>query len=129
MIVFDYIFYRLTVSYSHFLEDRGITGQITVSLVQTMLIMNPVVWYFLKYYNAQERAEYTDKMKITVVVVMCIFFVFNAFRYRKRFDKLHERWKDESDLKKGLKFILVLILVLSVVFFLPVLVSIKDYTA
>ncbi len=128
MIIFDYIFYRFVLIYYSFDGKRGITGQVTVGLIQALIILNPIAWYFLENYSSQERKTFIYEIETLVVVIMTPLFLFNGIRYRKRFDELHEKWKDESDSKKVIKLSLIILLILGLVLFTPILVSIKDYS-
>ncbi|MEP4120688.1 MAG: hypothetical protein ABJL86_02995 [Gilvibacter sp.] len=108
----DYVFYRVYMFYQ---DGKSYTAGF-VAVVQFFSLLS--IASLLKY-----AIEFNIE-KYVLIATGILLLALNAYRYENNFDvkALHERWKDESSIKKRLKGWVIFLYTLFVVLF-PLIVA------
>lgn len=123
MNILDYAWYRVAKLYYRWDSD-GITASAFTGLSLGLLV-NDLIYLALNWTNAFDSFHHTVSRgtygKIGLILTLSIV-AYNYFRYRKRYRRFREKWKDERKgivyTAKGLAVILGLIFPLMMLFFL-----------
>ena len=125
--IFDYTFYRVAKAYKKWDGFEGITAIFAVSLSQSMIIIDIILFVILETLSKSERLDLNPYDKIILVTIMLAILVLNFIRYKGKFIVFDERWKNELRNQRIYKGILVIFLILFPVIFPILLTSLRDY--
>jgi hypothetical protein len=118
MVIFDYIFFRMTQFFFEKSGRRGVPSITILSLTQTFLIaivINPVINLAISK-NAREL--HYHRFGYLGAAIFLLLFSLNYRNYKDKYLKLRFRWKDETPAKRVVNGILVmLVVVLPVIIF------------
>jgi hypothetical protein len=126
--IFDYTFYRVAKAYKKWDGFEGITAIFAVSLSQSMILLDIILFIILETLNKSERLDLKPYDKISTVTIMLVIFILNFIRYKGKFSVFDERWKNELRNKKIINGIFVILLILGPIVFPMLLLNLKDYT-
>lgn len=109
MIIFDYIFFRVA---KFFYKKDGVDAFraiCTVSLIQTLILGKLFFWIVkLKYWRFDHFIHLPIQVKYFAYVIALIIIFFNYIRYRKKYWRFSEKWKDtETQSQRKLRGVLV----------------------
>ncbi|MCB0540741.1 MAG: hypothetical protein KDE33_24710 [Bacteroidetes bacterium] len=88
---------------------EGVTAEVTLSLVQTILVADLIIIPVKIIYDSNVLIPYSRTFSIIGVGLCILLMIYNHFRYKDRFDALEKRYLAESDRKKKLRGIMVIV--------------------
>lgn len=109
MIIFDYIYYRITKAYFKWDGRTGFTGILLVSMMQVMTISAVIMFFIAKLYTVAETTPHKRTMVNVFLAFSILLTVLNYRHYNGRYNSLKRRWKEEADLQKFQRGILVVL--------------------
>lgn len=109
MKMFDYIFYKITKAYFKLDGRSGATGIAGVTIVQGLLLFD--IFFFVLKLLKVDLPFYSKTITAIASIVILILFALNFYRYSERYNKLRFLWKNESESKSAMGWILVFFLI------------------
>ena len=112
-MVFDYMFYRIAKFYY---KKDGVDAICTLFIVSVIqgLLFGAIVFSVLRaLYGLLETAKYTQLAGKIGIVVGILLLVFNFLRYKGKYWRFAERWKDtKTEKQRRIRGILVVVAIL-----------------
>lgn len=128
--IFDYMYFRIAQFYVKIERNSKVytSATIAVTLTQFLILIDIVGTVLLENYSQENRAIIIRNFFMVFIVLLAILNIFNYKRYYNAYDKYNEKWKCEDKKKRILKGIVVFILFVIPLMYIPILLSLKDYT-
>ena len=129
--IYDYMFYRISKWYRNRTSKDKLDSEnahIAVSISQGFLITDVMGMVLLVKYSKDIRVEIMDKLFPFYIILIILIIFFNYWRYRNKFDELHEKFKDENKTTYRFKTIIIILLFILPILFIPVFLNIYDYS-
>jgi hypothetical protein len=117
--LFEYMYYRITKAYLKREGKLGITAIISISLCQTLFIVDFIFSIMRLFLHRSETVQYTKLAIILVVVLLTLMDIWNYSKYKNKYDEYEKRWGNENSSKRRLRGIIIVI-----VLFLPLIIAI-----
>jgi hypothetical protein len=108
-IFFEYLYYRITKAYYKWDGDEGITAIIAISMLQTLLIGDFIIFIIRLFLDRGETLEYAKIASGIGVGVFLILGFVNFLKYRKKFDEYQLKWGNENKIKKRIRGVLIVV--------------------
>jgi len=110
------MFYRIAKAYFKWDGQDGITAIITVSLCQSLIIMDIIFVIIRLLYPRQETLGIGNIGKVVVIASLVIIIFANFIRYKNRYDDYKLIWSSEKPSRKRINgFLVILSLILPLV--------------
>ncbi len=106
---FDYFYYRLTKAYFKWDGRSGNTAIMGISMIQFLIITNILTIGFHVMFARSTRPRLPGWTPYLGVVIMLSLIIVNYFKYRKKYNQLRSRWKDEDHKARFLKGVVVIL--------------------
>jgi len=106
---FNYMYYRITKAYFKWDGSTGITAIILLTLFQTMLICDVIIFIIRMFLHRSETIGYTKMATIIGAGLYILLCILNFSKYRNKYDEYKLRWEDEKTTMKIMKGILLVI--------------------
>ena len=86
--IYSYMYYRLATWYFKYEKKGKISygASILVSLSQMMILTDIIGFFFLEYYDQNERQILMDKFKPYYIILILLLSFVNDFKYRNMYD-------------------------------------------
>jgi hypothetical protein len=106
---FEYTYYRITKAYYKWDSSGGITSILVISLSQTLLISDIIIFIIRLFFHRSETLQYVKLASTIVVVLLIIICILNFSKYKNKYDEYQMRWGNEKQFTRRLRGILVII--------------------
>ena len=106
---FDYIFYRVAKVYMKWDGSNAVTAQISVSLIQTLILVAPLLLITRLLYERSVTSQYSKEIAYAAVAILFLFMLLNYQKYRHKYEELNEYWKNEEQKIKQVRGVMVLL--------------------
>jgi hypothetical protein len=128
--IFDYMYFRIAQFYVKIERNSKVytSATIAVTLTQFLILIDIVGTVLLENYSQENRAIIIRNFFMVFIVLLAILNIFNYKRYYNAYDKYNEKWSCEDKKRRILKGIVVFILFVIPLMYIPILLSLKDYT-
>lgn len=127
---FDYTYYRLSTWYIKREKEQpiyiGASG--LVALSQVAIIIDILGFIVLESFTIAESKPVIDKYIWYFVAILLIIPFVNDLHFKNKFPIYKEKWKNIDKKKKDLYDILIFLLLFGSISFIPILLSVFDYT-
>lgn len=128
---YDYMYYRIATWYMK-TEDNGSTlsgGGVTLVSLSQMLIFTDILGViFLESTQPKQGEALFDKLLPYYIIAIMAILVYNYYRYWNVYAEYHEKWKNENRNAKENNGLIIFLLLVIPLLFLPVLLTLKEYT-
>jgi hypothetical protein len=108
-IFFEYLYYRITKAYLKWDGDEGITAIIAISMLQTLLIGDLIIFIIRLFLDRGETLEYAKIASGVGVGMFLLLGFINFSKYRKKFEEYQLRWSNENKSKRRIRGVLIVV--------------------
>ena len=112
IIVLDYIFYLTAKAYYRWDKKDAVTAVFVIAIFLCSLIILPAILFTRIYFGKSFLIENESTAKSISIIIALIILIISFFRYRKRFDILNEKYKNENIRSKKIRGVLVICILL-----------------
>lgn len=128
--IYPYMYYRLATWYFRFEKKGKISygASILVSLSQALILTDILGFFFMEFYEQSERQIVMDKFKPFYVIFILAIAFLNDFKFKNKYDIYKENWGNQSKKEKNLYGLVIFILLIIPLIFIPIIVSVLDYS-
>jgi len=126
--LFDYSFYRLASVYNKTDGNNSLPPIVIISLVQIFAFIDLLSILYLGLLDREERLEIFSIAKYVFIVVYLITVYLNYRKYKDKYYKYLEKWRNESRAKKIVNMTLILLLYAFIITFTGILTSVFNFS-
>jgi hypothetical protein len=108
-VFFEYLYYRITNAYLKWDGNEGITSIIAISMMQTLLIGDLIIFIIRLFLVRGEVLEYAKIASGVGVGLFLLLGFVNLFKYRNKFYEYQLRWGNENKSKRRIRGILIVV--------------------
>lgn len=106
---FEYIYYRITQFYFKWDGRTGGTAIVAISMIQTLLIGDIVVFLSRLLLERSDTSPYSKTIAYFFGIILMILVIYNYRKYNGRYNKFRSFWKKETRRERFFKGVLVII--------------------
>ena len=106
---FDYFYYRIMKLFLKYPTDRGVRAIFLISLMQSMIVISLIEGCLPLFLGKSAIAEILSQIIWLIVFVVFGLFFFNFLNYQGRYNEFEHYWKNETQQKKTIKGLLIII--------------------
>lgn len=106
---FDYHYYRIAKFYFKRDGIGAVTALISVTAVQSWMIINLLLFLEGIYFNENEQLKY---YKIIYLVIIATIFFYNKNKYTNKYLEFRKKWKNENLKKRRMKGIIIIVTII-----------------
>jgi predicted Na+-dependent transporter len=106
---FEYMYYRIAKVYLKKDGSEGITAIFGISLCQTLLLGDVIIFIVRLFLHRSETTQYTKLASTIGVILLILICILNFSKYRNKYDEYQMRWGNEKQFTRRLRGILVII--------------------
>lgn len=124
------MYYRLATWYFRFEKKGKISygASILVSLSQVLILTDILGFFFLEFYEQSERQIVMDKFKPFYIVLILTIAFLNDFRFKNKYEIYKKKWGNQNKKAKNLYGLVIFLLLIIPLIFIPIIVSVFDYS-
>lgn len=128
--IYSYMYYRLATWYFKYEKKGKISygASILVSLSQMMILTDIIGFFFLEYYDQNERQILMDKFKPYYIILILLLSFVNDFKYRNMYDTYKNKWEHHGKNEKIFYGIIIFLLLIVPLAFAPIILTVFDYS-
>jgi len=105
----DYIYYRMVQAYSRWEKNNGNRAVVGVSMIQSLLIIDVLMFYLRYSYSTKSLSPYSKKIAWFSVAIFVVISIANEFVYKDKYESLRAKWESESSQERSIKGVLVVL--------------------
>lgn len=105
---FEYIYYRITQFYFKWDGRTGGTAIVAISMIQTLLIGDIVVFLSILLLEKGDTSPYSKTIAYFFGIILVMLVIYNYRKYNGRYNKFRSFWKKETRRERFFKGVLVI---------------------
>jgi len=106
---FDYIYYRMYKAFFKWDGAGAYRALLGITMIQTLLFSEVVIVLIRIFFSHQQLKPFGKILAWSLLIIGIIFYILNYKAHKGKYNEYDSYWKAESENKKILKGILVIL--------------------